>query len=162
MHDKSRVKGWIEVIITDRHGNIKYHIGSTRVRQPSNIITNVGLAALVRLMGSGLTESKFGYIAIGTGTTPESETDTALENEIKRKAATIRQVTTTIDGDTCFFEAIFSRIDGLTGSHNISEIGIFNAPTGGILLARRTFLPAPVNWDTEEQVTARYWIQFTR
>jgi len=112
-----------------------------------NIVTNAGLAAIIRLVFSGLTETKFGYLAIGTGTAAEAATDTALGNEIKRKSATVTQTTTSVTGDTALLEATFSSADGLTGTANVSEAGIFNASSGGILLARKVFSAVPLNWD---------------
>lgn len=189
--------GWVEIIVRDKHGNIKFHIGSppqkilTKKKKlknngshshhyaygvvsgfpakeiddfywRKNIITDVGLAAIIRLVFSGLTETKFGYLAIGTGTTTEAATDTALEVEIARKAASVTQTTTTITDDTALLEATFSSADGLTGSHNVSETGVFNASTGGILLARKVFTAVPINWDAGDMLTIRYYIQMTR
>jgi hypothetical protein len=188
--DVGRVEGWVEVIVRDKHGRIKYHYGGppptikteekTEEEEDDpplesslpakfldyywrkNILTNAGLAAIIRLIAAGLTETKFSHLAIGTGTTAEAATDTALITEIKRKAATISQVTTTVTGDTALFEATFSSDDGLTGSHTVSETGIFNAATGGILLARKTFPGVPLNWDAGDSITIRYFIQMTR
>ena len=185
--DIGKVEGWVEVIVKDKQGRVKYHIGAPptqRQERPTededcpfleslpakfldyywrkNIVTNVGLAAIVRLIGAGLTENKFGYLAIGTGTTAESATDTALQAEIKRKTATVSQTTTTITGDTCLFEATFSSADTLSGSHNVSETGVFNASTGGILLARKVFSAVPVNWNAGDTLTIRYYVQMTR
>jgi len=185
--DVGKVEGWIEVIVKDKSGNVKYHIGAPPLRKldacengqnclmteslpakfldyywRKNIVTNVGLACIIRLISAGLTEEKFGYLAIGTGTTTESATDTALQAEIKRKSATITQETTSITGDTAKFEATFSSADGLSGSHNVSETGIFNASTAGSLLARKTFSAVPINWDAGDTLTIRYYIQMTR
>jgi hypothetical protein len=179
--DVGKVEGWVEVIVRDKHGKIKYHIGAPPEKKPKkqekcedgencpimtslpakfldfywrkNIITNVGLACIIRLVFSGLTEDKFGYLAIGTGTTTESATDTALQAEIKRKASTQTQTTTSIEGDTCLCEATFSSADGLSGTHNVSETGIFNASTGGNLLARKVFSAVPINWDAGDTLT---------
>lgn len=127
-----------------------------------NVITNAGLAAIIRLVFAGLTETKFGYLAIGTGTTAESVADTALQAEIARKTATVSQTTTTVTGDTALLEATFSKADGLTGSHNVTEAGIFNASTGGVLLARKVFSAIPMNWDAGDSLTIRYYVQMTR
>lgn len=185
--------GWVEIIVKDKHGRIKYHIGAPppKVKDKKcdggncshhaygvvssfppkevddfywrkNIITDVGLAAIIRLVFSGLSESKFGYLAIGTGTTSESASDTALEAEIARKAATVTQTTTSITDDTALLEATFSSADGLTGSDNVSETGIFNAASGGILLARKVFSAVPINWDAGDTLTIRYYVQMTR
>ena len=206
MRDKhievGRVQGWVEIIVRDKHGNIKYHIGSPPTKHPikedestapthppkeepcsgegcaiasslpgklidlhywrKNVITDVGLACMIRLIFSGLTEDKFGYIAIGTGTTAESTTDTALEAEIARKAATVSQTTTSVSGDTALLEATFSSADGLTGTSNVSETGIFNASTGGDMLARKTFSAVPLDWDAGDSLTIRYYVQMSR
>jgi hypothetical protein len=180
--EEQKIEGWVEIIVRDKNGNIKLHIGSNQPPPPSkeckdghncdtptmlsalpakfqdfywrkNIITNVGLACIIRLVFSGLTETKFGYLAIGTGTASESATDTALGNEVKRKAATITQTTTTVTGDTALNEATFSSADGLSGTMNISEAGIFNASTGGSLLARKVFSAIPINWDAGDTLT---------
>jgi len=177
MKDTVYARGWVEVIVKDKNGKIKYHIGAPPPKTAQkekeeeckdgehcafasslpakivdyywrkNVITNVGLAAIIRLMFSGLTETKFGYLAIGTGTTAEAVTDTALQNEIARKAPTITQETTTITNDTALLEAEFSSEDDLAGTISVSETGIFNAPTGGILLARKVFPAVPLNFD---------------
>jgi hypothetical protein len=186
--DAGKISGWVEVIVRDKDGKIKYiYAPPERLAEieeeegvqgnpilsslpakiaeyywRKNIITNAGLAAIIRLIAAGLTESKFSHIAIGTGTNPESPTDTALQQEIKRKPATISQTTTTITGDTALFEATFSSADGLQGSHNVSEAGIFNAATGGILLARKVFPAVPLNWNAGDSITIRYFIQMTR
>jgi hypothetical protein len=196
MSDSIKFAGWVEVIVRDKNGKVKYYMGPRPIEevirefegkggnngdcsftvQPladlpakfqdfywrKNIITNVGLAAMIRLIFSGLTETKFGYLAIGTGTTAESASDTALQTEIKRKTATITQVTTSITGDTALCEATFSSADGLSGTATVSEAGIFNASTGGILLARKTFSGVPLNWDAGDQITIRYYVQAGR
>mgnify|MGYP000082394953 FL=1 len=181
--DTTKVQGWIEIIVRDKNGNIKYKAGAPPkaimkgnpvpilTSFPAkeldfyfrkNIITNVGLACMVRLIFAGLTEDKFGYLAIGSGTTSESATDTALEYEVARKSASVSQTTTSITDDTALLEATFSSADGLSGSMNISETGIFNASSGGDLLARKVFSAVPVDWDAGDTLTIRYYVQMSR
>jgi len=194
------VVGYLEVIVRDRHGRVKYHLGepppsmrksflrrvAERIRRllddppiapeavsslPAgiapelgilrNIITNAGLSEMIKLV-FGLGGTAFGYIAIGTGTAAESATDTALQAEIKRKAATKTQTTTSVTGDTCLLTASFSSADGLTGTSAVSEAGIFNAATGGVLLARKVFSAVNVNWDAGDTLTVNYYIQLSR
>jgi hypothetical protein len=126
-----------------------------------NIITNAGIAEMVKLV-FGLGGTAFGYIAIGTGTAAESATDTALAAEIKRKAASKTQTTTTVTGDTCLLSATFSSADGLTGTSAVTEAGVFNAATGGVLLARKVFSAVNVNWDAGDSLTINYYIQLSR
>lgn len=174
--EKPKIVGWVEIIVKDKHGRVKYHIkpGFAETKDDpifpacqtlyywrGNVITNVGLAEMVKLI-FGLGGSPFKYLAIGTGTTTESVTDTALENEIARKQASITQTTTNVSNDTALLEATFSKADGLTGTANVSEAGVFNASSGGVLLARKTFSPVPVNWDAGDSITIRYYIQMSR
>jgi len=188
--DIGSVTGWVEVIVRDKHGKVKYRYGAPPekiVKTPEelkgedcpfpsslpaklidleywrkNVITDVGLACIIRLVFSGLTEDKFGYLAIGSGTTAEAVSDTALEAEVARKSATVTQTTTTITDDTALLEATFSSADGLSGTMNVSETGVLNASTGGDLLARKVFSAVPVNWDVGDTLTIRYYIQMTR
>jgi len=191
-----RVTGWVEVIVRDKHGRIKYRFGAPPekvVKVPKglkeeckggncsfplassfpaketelfywrkNVITDVSLACIIRLVFAGLTEDKFGYLGIGSGATPEAVTDTDLEYPIIRKASTQTQTTTTITGDTCLCEATFSSADGLTGTMTISETGIFNLLTGGDLLARKVFAGVPIDGDAGDTLTIRYYVQQTR
>jgi hypothetical protein len=172
--------GWVEVIVKDKDGKVKYRFPEVEEEEEGdciltslpckisdfywrrNIVTDVGIAAVIRLIFSGLTEDKFGYIAIGTGTTTESASDTALASEVKRKAASVTQMTTTITGDTAKLEAEFSSADTLSGTQTIAETGIFNASTGGILLARKTFPGVTLNWDLGDSILIRYYIQMVR
>jgi len=184
--DIGKVEGWIEIEVRDKDGNIKYKAGTApekllKKNNPvfplassfpakelelfywrKNVITDVGLACIIRLVFSGLTEDKFGYLGIGSGTTAEAVTDTSLQYEILRKAATVTQETTTITGDTAKVEATYSSADGLTGTMNISETGIFNLATGGDLLARKVFAAVPLDWDAGDTLTIRYFVQMTR
>jgi len=178
-----RVYGWVEAVVRDSNGRVKYIValakdnpgtptiypmpkGVTPETQVlyyfrKNVVTNVGLAAMIRLV-FGLGGSPFQYLAIGTGTTPESVTDTALQSEIARKKADVSQVTTVVTGDTALLEATFSSEDGLTGTHRISEAGVFDSASGGTLLARKVFSPVPVNFDVGDSITIRYYIQMSR
>ena len=66
------------------------------------MITNVGMAEVAALIGLDTQSSAtaFDYIAIGTGTTAPSATDTALVSEQQRAAATGSLTTTTVSNDT--------------------------------------------------------------
>lgn len=122
-----------------------------------NLVVNVGKAAVAGLIiGSG---TPFGYIAIGTGTTAEAATDTAMEFEIARKAATTSQVTTTVTNDTARFEATFSSADGLTGTSAVTEYGIFDAALGGTMLSHAIKPAKNMDWDVGESLQVTWDVQ---
>lgn len=92
------------------------------------VITDAGLNELAKLLaGQG---TAFGYIALGTGTTGPSVSDTALENEVIRKPASV-----SVSGNKATFTAVINPGD-LVGV-NITEIGLFNASSGGVLYYRK-------------------------
>jgi hypothetical protein len=99
-----------------------------------NLIVNSGKAQVSGLIG-GVVTGVFNYIAVGTGTTSPSPTDTALQNEVMRASSTNSQTTTNVTNDTLQLQATFN----FTSSYAITEAGIFNASSGGTMLARQTF-----------------------
>ena len=113
-----------------------------------DIITNVGKAQVAGLI-NGVVTTPFQYIAIGTGTTPESATDTALQNEIMRALATCSRVTTNVTNDTAQLVYTFT----FTASYAITESGVFDASTGGNMLCRRVFSAVNVVSGDSLQVT---------
>lgn len=103
-------------------------------RKIPNIIVNVGKAQVAGLI-NGVVTTPFQYIAIGTGTTAESATDTALQNEIARGLATCSRTTTNVTNDTAQLVYTFT----FTASYAITESGCFDASSGGNMLCRKTF-----------------------
>lgn len=116
----------------------------------SNLITNTGAAGVAsRINGDG-SEAAFTYIATGTGTTGANVTDTTLETELAasgltRAAATASRVTTDVTNDTAQLLKSFS----VTGTVAVTESGVLNAASSGVLLARQVFSAINVvNGDT--------------
>ena len=106
----------------------------------SNLVTDTGRAGVAsRINGSGA-EAAFTYIAVGTGTTAANVTDTALETELaadglSRAAASVSRVTTDVTDDSARMTVTFS----VTGTQAVTESGVLNAASSGVLLARQVF-----------------------
>lgn len=146
-----KLKGKITIRKLDKLGNVleEDHV--------DNLVVNAGKAAIAGLIiGTG---TAFGYIAIGTGTIAESATDTAMQAQIARKAATTSQVTTTVTNDTARFEATFSSADGLTGQSAVTEYGIFNDPTAGTMLSHAIKAEKNMDWNAGEQLQVIWDVQ---
>lgn len=110
-------------------------------------VTNAGLAEVANLtIGSG---TAFTYLAIGTGTTGADVTDTALETETQREVATTSRVTTDVTNDTAQWVRTFS----FTGTVAVTEYGVFNAASSGVLLARTVDSAINVNDGDSLEVT---------
>ena len=127
-NDRLTLRGEIEIWVYDKSGRLKDH------RRIKNLIVNAGKAQVAGLI-NGSVSGAFTYVAIGTGTTAPSASDTALENEVMRVSATVGRTTTSVTNDTATWDATFN----ITASYAITEAGIFNASSGGTMLARQTF-----------------------
>jgi len=159
MEEKRERMGLTDQIILAcrrKDGSVKWRVDTAEEKR-GNSITNAGMAEVAGLILTDVGGVAFDYIAIGTGTTAPAATDTALELEIARKAGTGTRVTTAVTNDTAQIVATFSSADGLTGTHNVSEAGVFNAATGGVMLFRQTFTAKSVDWDAGDtlEVTAK-------
>jgi limonene-1,2-epoxide hydrolase len=133
----------LEIRVFDKDGNLK------DMRRVVDLIVNAGLAEVAALLLADVSGTAFDYIAIGTGTTAPSASDTALEFETHRVAATGSRVTTNVTDDTAQLVATFS---GYSGTEAITEAGVFNAAAGGIMLCRQTFNALNVDWDAGDSV----------
>ena len=109
----------------------------------SNLITNAGAAAVAGLIGGVGSVAIFDNIGIGTGATGAAAGNTALATEVNlggstttnHLTATVTRVTTDVSNDTTQLVRTFN----MTGTAAIVESGVFNAESGGTLLARQTF-----------------------
>lgn len=157
--NKMSVIDTVETIVRDRYGNIKsrhvypkdkglLHKILVKLGLRHNSITSAGMASIAGLILTDVGDVAYDYVAIGSDNTTPSVSDTALGNEIKRKAGIGTRVTTTYTNDTAKLVATFSSADGLSGNSTIWEVGMFNQSTGGTMLFRQVFSSADnLNWD---------------
>lgn len=108
-----------------------------RVISVHNKMTNASLAAIAGLIGNTGSQSPFGYLALGTGNTAPAASQSALIAEITtsglaRQASTNSRTTTAQTNDTLSMTATWTA----SGSQSVQEIGIFNATSLGVMLAR--------------------------
>ena len=104
-----------------------------------NGITNAGKAAVAGLVGNTGSITAFTYLAYSSGTTAFAATQTALvTTDSQRSAATVTRTTTTVTNDTLQLTKTFS----ISSTETAAEGGIFNASSGGTMLARVVFSPA--------------------
>ena len=151
-----KVRDRFTATVFDKQGNVKQQYDSG---WSLNGVTNAGFAEVAGLILTDVGGTAFDYIAIGTGTTAFSASDTALESEVKRKAATGTRVTTSVTNDTAQLQATFSSSDGLSGSHAITESGVLNASSGGTLLCRQVFSALNIDWDAGDSLQITWKIQ---
>jgi hypothetical protein len=120
--------------------------GAIVVNGGKDIITN-------RIKGSG-TEPN--YVGIGTGTTAEAATQTALVTEVEtRVAGTSSRVTTSTTNDTYQVVGTVS----ITGTRAITESGLFDASTSGNMLCRALF--SVINLASGDSLQVTWKVQLT-
>jgi hypothetical protein len=112
----------------------------------SNLITNVGLTRVALLL-NGNSSTYFRALAVGTGVTAAANTDTALQTEVTRSAATLTNGT---------YTSIFEHTFTFGSAYAITEAGIFDSATlsGSTMLSRTVFAAKNVSAAIQLIVTA--------
>ena len=123
----------------------------------SNLVTTTGRAGVAsRINGSGA-EAAFTFIGVGTGTTAAVIGNTTLETEtvdsgLSRVAASASRVTTDATDDTAQLVTTFT----VSGTKAITESGVLNAVSAGVLLARQVFSAINVVSGDSLQITWKF------
>jgi hypothetical protein len=125
IQDSILVKGALKIVLADAQGNI------TDEREVPNLVVAVGKNFIASRM-IGVTDDIMSHMAIGTGTTSPASNNTTLESEAGR-------VTLNSNVRTDNAIAYVATFPAGTGTGAITEAGILNNSTGGILLCRTTF-----------------------
>lgn len=108
--------------------------GTVEVTQKDNIIVDVGFDFIADAIGKAASRPAcMGYTAVGTGTTAAASGQTSLGTEVSRLASTYAHVTGT---KTFTFTTTFAA-GVATGA--ITESGVFNAASAGIMIDRVVF-----------------------
>lgn len=141
--DNSSIVGILQITLFDENGTIKDE------RSLSNLITTAGKTMIASRIVSDSTIAKVSHMAVGAGTTAANVSDTSLQTELGRSALTSQ----TSSGAVATCSAVFG--PGVaTGT--ITEAGILNAPSGGVLLNRSVF--AAVNKAAADTLTISWTI----
>lgn len=141
----------IKVIVSgevfDENGNLKQKFVK------HNLITNAGYNFIADCFGATTRPSPMKYIAVGSGTTAPALTQTALVKQVLRKSATFSHATNakSFTLSTTFYA------DEATAS--LTEAGIFNASSGGVMFDRVTF--PVINKQALDVVVITFTLTFT-
>jgi hypothetical protein len=128
-----QLHGKLDVMLYDEYGSLKDE------RHFDNLIVDTGFEGVAYRIAphdGAATSTPWNYVAIGTGTTAPAAGDTALSgSEIARlQDSTATYITTS--GKQLQLQVSFG--PGV-GTGNVAESGLFNAASGGNMLARQTF-----------------------
>ena len=123
--------------------------GTVEIRRKDNLIVDVGFDFIANAIGEATGRpGVMGYIAVGTGNGAVAAGQTALGTELARQAATYAHTAGT---KTFTFSTTFAP-GAATGA--ITEAGVFNASSDGIMLDRVVF--AVVNKGAGDTVTQTF------
>lgn len=123
--DTLKLQGKLHIVVTDSNGQIKQEL------DVKNLVVSAGKTFIASRM-TGTSSSVMSHMAIGTGTTAPSVSDTTLGTEAGR----VSLASSTPSSNTVTYTATFP---AGTGTGSITEAGIFNASSSGTLLCRTTF-----------------------
>jgi len=127
--DQIKATGLVKFQLFDADGVLKE-------QQEHNLVVNSGLAFIASRM-TGVAKAVMTHMSVGTSSTAAAATQTALGTESARVALqSTTIVTTTATNDSVQYVATFN--PG-TATAAITEAGIFNASSGGDMLARTVF-----------------------
>jgi len=125
MQDMVEVAGKLSIVLTTADGMVKDS------RELNNLIVQVGKNYLAGGVIGSLAQP-FIQMALGTGTTAATTSDTALQTQLARQAFTTASMAANVATVSTTFDA-----GAATGS--LTEAGIFNAATAGVMLSRVVF-----------------------
>lgn len=140
MQDSVKVKGLLQ-IYNARTGELLY--------EKNNLVVNTGLALAVDNLKTPT--AQLTHIAVGTGINAVQPTDTTLQTELLRKP--IDDIDTI--GNTLTAETLFQDLEALGVW---KELGMFTAPSGGILFNR---INISFTKTSEDAVLVKFTIVFS-
>jgi len=128
-------------------GALTIAVNNEVVQETHNLVVTAGKEWVADRMNNANTVMT--HMAVGTGTTAAAAGDTALGTQLDRNTLT----STTVTNNTIEYACTWAAGDG-TGA--ITEAGIFDASTGGDMLARTVF--SVVNKGAADSMTITWTI----
>jgi hypothetical protein len=146
INDNLKLRGDVVIVLKDQDGNIK------DTREITNLVVNTGLTFICARMAAA-SAGVMSHMAVGSGTTSPAAGQTDLVSILGSREALD---STSASSNTITFVSSFEAGEG-TGA--ITESAIFNASSGGTMLARVTF--AAVNKAAADTMSITHTITLT-
>ena len=132
-------------------GALKISLNDEIVHQCDNLVVTAGKQWVAGRFKDGSIPAEMSHMAIGSADTAPAAGNTALATELNRIALTTDGGT--VSTNTVQYDASWT---SAAAAYAIKEAGIFNASTGGTMLARTTF--AVINKGTDDTVSNSWTI----
>ena len=132
-------------------GALQISLNNEIVHQCDNLVVTAGKNWVAGRFKDGSIPDEMSHMAIGSAATAAAAGNTALATELNRIALTTDGGT--VSTNTVQYDASWT---SAAAAYAIKEAGIFNAATGGTMLARTTF--AVINKGTDDTVSISWTI----
>jgi hypothetical protein len=104
----------------------------------TNVVTTAGKGWLAQYITSSTPPANMNYMGWGSGAGTPAATDTALFTELSGNGYARASVTKSSSGQTAQFQATLTGLSATPAAPiTVTEVGIFNATTGGTMLAHQ-------------------------
>lgn len=128
-HENLGLSGRLTIVLKDADGNVKDS------REIKNLVVNSGLAYITsRMLGTAV--NVMSHMALGAGTVAASAGDTDLGSLLGSRKALDSSTQSGANNESIIYVATFDPGEG-TGA--VTEAGIFNAASSGVMLCRTVF-----------------------
>lgn len=148
LHESVKLFGVYELKLKARDGQIKDS------RLVYNVITTAGIANMAAILITDVGGTAFDYLAVGTGNTAATNTQTALVGETHRIPSAGSRATTTLPNDTSVLAGTFS----FTGSFALAECAVLGSTAAGLMLSRQTY--SVINVTSGDSLVMTYKVSF--
>jgi hypothetical protein len=130
-NDNIGVTGDVSIVVTDRAG-----VEKTRIQIPNLVVTtgknHIAARMAGALLGAGLEGALISHIGFGTSVITPTILNTALGSQLASRSVVVLSHTAATNTFTA--TATFTGTAGI-----ITEAGMFNALTGGVMICRTVF-----------------------
>lgn len=127
--EKLNMQGRLTIVLKDANGVVK------DVREVKNLVVNTGLGHITtRMLGTG--QNVMSHMGLGAGTSAAAGGDTALGSPLGSRKAFDSVTQSGSNNESIVYVTTFNAGEA-TGA--VTEAGIFNASTSGVMLCRTVF-----------------------
>ena len=127
--EKLKMQGRLTIVLKDENGVVK------DVREVKNLVVNTGLGHITTRM-LGTTQGVMSHMALGSGATAANATDTTLGSQLGSRKVFDSVTQSGSSNESIVYVTTFNAGEA-TGA--VTEAGIFNASTSGVMLCRTVF-----------------------
>jgi len=134
-------------------GALQISLNNEVVHQCDNLVVTAGKEWVAGRFKDGSIPDEMSHMALGSGSTAAAAGNTALGTELASSRIVLTTDGGTVSNATVQYDATWTSSHG---AYAIEEAGIFNASSGGTMLARTVF--AIINKGTDDTVTISWTI----